>query len=291
MATSPTDNTTSDQRAHRRIRRAELFDQPPSTTHADRSGRRAIDASVIDAWAAEYSRTRDKALRDAIVRAHQWLAVVCARKMVRRKEPFDDLVQVGNIGLIKAIDRFDPAFRVSFHTFASATIIGELRRHYRTVWQLRVPRSLQERHALVNTAVDELTNELRRSPTPKEVSTHVRLSVEDVLEALSVGSAMWAGSLSSPEGDGADHHVPTDVVVGDDVADASEERMEVVSLLKTLPPVQRTALFMSFCLEMKQSDIGERLGMTQLQVSRLIRRAVATLRSMNTSELRVNMSG
>jgi RNA polymerase sigma-B factor len=245
---------------------------------AERTGRRAISASVVDRWCAEFYKTRDRRLRDKIVGAHQWLVLVCARRMMRRRQPLDDLVQVGNIGLLKATDRFDPAFGVSFHTFASATIVGELRRHYRSVWQVRVPRSLQERYVLVNSAVDVLTVEQRRSPTPKEVAEYLGIAVTEVLEALSIGSNTWMSSLS---GGPTDDVAGTDSTmrVGDESIDAADERLEVVSLLQSLPPLERTVLYLSFCQDMKQAEIGERLGMTQLQVSRLIRRTVRALRS------------
>jgi RNA polymerase sigma-B factor len=266
-----------------------VLDRRATASRGERSGRRVVDAKTVDAWCAEFHATRDRDLRDTIVRAHQWLVVVCARRMVRRREPFDDLLQVGNIGLLKAIDRFDPNYGVSFHTFASATIIGELRRHYRTVWQVRVPRSLQERYVLVNSAVDELTGELRRSPTPQEVAAYLRIGLTDVIEALSIGSAMWVSSLSSTEdSDGERESFAMAAATTEATFDVvSNERLAVVSLLRSLPPLQRTVLFLSFCEEMKQSDIGERLGMSQLQVSRLIRRAIRSLReTLATSDAR-----
>lgn len=246
--------------------------------HTPATVRRLIDVETADEWCADYYEHRDPALRDSIVRAHQWLVAVCARRMVRRRESLDDLVQVANIGLLKALERFDPSFGVSFHTFASATMMGELRRHYRTVWQVRMPRSLQERYILVNGAVDHLTSSYQRSPTPDEVADYLHIGVEDVIEALSIGSAMWVGSLS-PSDDADGPHDSAPLAVTDKAFEHTDDHQAVMALLNTLPPVQRNVLFLSFFEEMKQADIGERLGISQVQVSRLTRRAIQTLRA------------
>lgn len=242
------------------------------------SQRRVVDVATADAWCSEYHRTRDPRLRDDIVAVHHWLVAVCARRMVRRRELLADLAQVGNVGLLNAIERFDPAFDVSFHTYASATILGELRRHYRTVWQLRVPRSLQERYVLVKQGIDELTATLRRSPQPDEIATYLNLPIASVLEAVSVGSAMTVGSLSAASApDGMASPAPQ-LAVTDGAFEHTNEHLTVIALMETLPALERTAIFLSFFEEMKQSEIGERLGMSQVQVSRLIRRAIEKLR-------------
>ena len=244
-----------------------------------RSGRRTVDAAVVDRWCAEFHATRDPELRDAIVNSHHWLAVVCARRMLRREEAFDDLVQIANIGLLKAVDRFDPSFAVSFHTFASATIIGELRRHYRTVWRVRVPRSLQERYVAVNGAIDELTMKLGRTPKPQDVSDHLHLELDDVLEAMSIGSALWVGSLTARSDDTT--YEPPDVLATVDPAlESAADRVELRALIARLPENQRTALYLTLFHEMRQSEVGQRLGLSQVQVSRLVRRAITALQEM-----------
>ena len=139
-------------------------------------GRGDVDQTTIDGWCAEYARTHDPELKERIVAAHQWLVRVCARRLLRRNEQLDDLVQVGNIGLLKALDRYDPAFRVAFRTYASATIVGELRRHYRTVWMVRVPRGMQERHLAVRGAFGRLESSIGRTPTMGEVAAMLGLT-------------------------------------------------------------------------------------------------------------------
>jgi RNA polymerase sigma-B factor len=235
--------------------------------------RRAVDAATVDAWCAEYASTRDRALRATIVECHQWLVRACARRLLRRNELLDDLVQVGNIGLLKALDRYDPTFGVSFHTYASATIVGELRRHYRSVWMLRVPRSMQERHLAVRAAFQRLETDLSRTPTMAEVAGFLDLTVAEAAEALALGSQTWVGSFSNEREDGTGEPVaPRDETA------VADDRLSASALLRRLPPRERTVLFLSHYSGLTQEEIGGRMGMTQVQVSRLMRRSLDRLR-------------
>jgi RNA polymerase sigma-B factor len=244
-----------------------------------RPGRRTVDSATVDRWCHELHATRDPELRAALAQAHQWLVMVCVRRMMRRGEMFDDLVQVGNIGLMKALDRFDPAFGVSFNTFASATIVGELRRHYRTVWRLKVPRSLQERYAAVKGAVDELTSRAGRTPTPQQVAAHLRIDLDDVLEALAVGSAMWVGSLTHDKDDES-YELPSVLASTDTDLESSPERVLLMAQIGKLAPVERVVVCLNLLAEVRQAEIGERLGISQVQVSRILRRALGKLREL-----------
>jgi RNA polymerase sigma-B factor len=234
---------------------------------------RDVDAETAHAWCVEYATAPSAALRERIVAAHQWLVWVCARQLRRRHEPLEDLVQVANIGLLKALDRFDPGFGVAFHTYASATIIGELRRHYRGVWQLHVPRSLQERHLAANAAIEQLVASRGRSPSIGELADHLGLSAAEVSEAVSVGSTTWVGAL--PEDDSLS---PTDA------SSNAEEHVDDVhltrALLAMLEPRAR-AMLVSWVIDgMTQQAIGREFGLSQVQVSRSVRRSLQRLRAV-----------
>ena len=141
----------------------------------------------------EYARTRDPELRTKILNDHRWLAEVCAGQMRRRGEQFEDLVQVANIGLIQALERFDPSFGVTFRTYASASILGVLRRHYRSIWRVHVPRRMQELNLAVGRVVNTLTSDLHRTPTTDEIAEHLGVSPEDVRQAMLAGHSYWPG--------------------------------------------------------------------------------------------------
>jgi RNA polymerase sigma-B factor len=222
----------------------------------------------------EYARTGDRSLRDQIVQDHQWLVEICARRMLRRGESLEDLIQVANMGVIQAIDRFDPDLGVTFRTYASATIIGLLRRHYRTAWRVHVPRRLQELNLAVNSTTDRLTNQLHRSPTVAEIAAALHIEPEDVLEAMEAGESYWPSkSLSNLPG------FEVDPVVQDDRVNESLDRHDVTSMLAHVPDRTRTVLYMRFYMDMTQSEIGSELGLSQVHVSRLERRGIAALRT------------
>ncbi len=162
-----------------------------------------VEIATLERWCRDYSVSRDRELRARIVDHFDWLVRICVNQMTRRGESVDDLMQVGTIGLLNAIDRFDPAFGVQFRTFASATISGELRRHYRGAWRMKVARPLQERHLAVTGAIETLTGALRRSPTAKDIADHLKLDVDQVVEAYAVGSTFSLASLNT---DVTEHH-------------------------------------------------------------------------------------
>ncbi|MCU1504734.1 MAG: polymerase, sigma 28 subunit, Sig subfamily [Ilumatobacteraceae bacterium] len=254
-------------------RRARTHDAVVAT-----SMHRLIDAPTVDRWCAEYHRTGDERLRARIVEAHQWLVNICAKRLKRRRETIDDLVQVGNIGLLHAVDRFDPRFGVSFHTYASATITGELRRHYRSVWAVHVPRGLQERHLASQGAVDVLSARLRRSPTATDVAEHLGLSLQEAVEALAIGAEGSVVSLSQLADLGRHDAEP----VAPDVC--TDDRLAVAALLDRLPDLERTVIVLWQFHDIRQEEIGRRLGINQVQVSRVVKRAMNQLRTMVDDE-------
>lgn len=234
------------------------------------------DPEQVDEWCREYAATHDPHLRSLIAERHLWLVHVCARQLRRRSETLDDLLQVGQIGLLHAIDRFDPAFGVAFRTFASATILGELRRHYRTTWRIRVPRRLQELHLAVNAATDHLTGTLGRSPRVSEVAKFLAISEDDVVEAIAAGRGYWPGTIDAA--DDSDRRGSRMLAEVTDSIGELDDRDQVCSVLNRLPERERRILVLKFYGERTQTEIGEELGLSQVHVSRLMRAALDTLR-------------
>jgi RNA polymerase sigma-B factor len=224
---------------------------------------------------------RDPMLRDQLVQRYLPLARQLARRYQRPEEPFDDLVQVASLGLVKAVDRFDASREVAFSSYAVPTILGEIKRHFRDrTWSVRVPRDLQEMALRVERAVADLTRDLHRSPSVPELAQHLQISEELALEALEASGAYRATSLDTPRG--------TDAEPGDTLADAlggeeggydrAEDRATIDTLMRTITPREREVLRLRFEEDLTQAEIGEIIGVSQMQVSRLIRQAVARLR-------------
>ena len=234
-----------------------------------------VDLAILERWCREYSVSRDRVLRARIVEHFDWLVRICVNQMTRRGETVDDLMQVGTIGLLNAIDRFDPAFGVQFRTFASATISGELRRHYRGAWRMKVARPLQERHLAVTGAVETLTGALRRSPTAADIAEHLRLDVGEVVEAYAVGSTF---SLAPLDTDKTEHHGGR-VHGADRELQRVESRTDLRDLLSRLGERERKIVYLRFYCEQTQSEIAAELGISQVHVSRLLRSALETLRA------------
>ena len=231
---------------------------------------------------AEYSRTGDIVLRDRLVQAHMGLASYLARRFANRGQPLDDLVQVASLGLLKAVDRFDPGLGIEFSTYATTTIVGELKRHLRDKgWAVRAPRRMQELYLNLSQVIDTLGQELGRSPTISEMATEVGASEEDVLEALEAGQAYRFASLDAPKGDGESTESLGDRIGQEDAELArAEGRATLDPLLRQLPLRQRQVVELRFFDGLTQSEIARRLGISQMQVSRLLTRSVAHLRSL-----------
>jgi len=230
---------------------------------------------------AEYARTGDVALRDQLVMAHMGLAAYLARRFANRGQPLDDLIQVASLGLLKAVERFDPTLGIEFSTYATTTIVGELKRHLRDKgWAVRAPRRMQELYLTLSQVVDTLGQELGRSPNIAELAAEVQASEEDVLEALEAGQAYRFASLDAPRSD-TDTPEPLGDRLGQEDVDLAraEERATLLPLLEQLPTRQRQVVQLRFFEGLTQSEIARRLGISQMQVSRLLTRSVAQLRS------------
>lgn len=215
---------------------------------------------------------------ERLVTEHLQLARALARRYQGRGEPLDDLEQVAMVGLINAARRFDPTRETSFASFARPTILGELRRHFRDrTWSVRMPRALQESSREISRAVDVLRGNLGRSPSVAELAEYTRRTDDEVLDALVAGSAYRADSLSATPGEG---DKPLEAALGDvDSGFArAEDRATVSGSLGVLPARERAILDLRFREGLTQSEIADRLGISQMHVSRLIRRSLRVLR-------------
>ena len=228
----------------------------------------------------EYAQTRDRALRDDLVTAHMGLAEYLARRFTNRGEPLDDLIQVAALGLLKAVDRFDPERGLEFSTYATPTIVGELKRHFRDKgWAVRVPRRVQELHLRLGSVVSVLSQELGRSPTIGEIAQSAGVSEEEVLEAIEAGHAYRFTSLDAPSGSEDEMTLSAELGEEDQGLIDSEHRVTLSPLIAQFPPRERMILHLRFFEGMTQSEIAGRLGISQMHVSRLLARALAQLRS------------
>ena len=231
---------------------------------------------------------RDRAARDALVEMYLPLARNLARRYIRSSEPFDDLVQVASLGLVKALDRFDPARGPRFAAFAVPTILGELRRYFRdAAWSVHVPRGAQERAMRVEDATRHLTNATGRSPSVQELAQYLELDLEEVLAAIQAGHAYNALSLDAPRRNGEDESES----YGDSMG-AEDERFELVeadvvvsAAVRRLPSRERRILHLRFVEDLTQSEIAARVGLSQMQISRILRRSLETLRRDAEGEL------
>jgi RNA polymerase sigma-B factor len=224
-----------------------------------------------------YHRNGDLAAREELVERCLPLARDLARRYTYTDEPFDDLFQVASLGLIKAIDRFDPDRGAKFTSYAAPTILGELKRHFRDKgWALHVPRDLQERTLAVTRETEALSKRFGRSPKPREVARAIGCSVEEVLEARQAAAAYEAASLDAPTARDDDQAAPlVDLLGGEDSAyELVADRDAIASSWKALPDLERSVLELRFVHDLNQREIGERIGYSQMHVSRLLRRAL-----------------
>jgi RNA polymerase sigma-B factor len=230
----------------------------------------------------DFASTRDPALRDQLIEAHLGLAEYLARRFANRGEPLDDLVQVASLGLVKAVERFDPERGLEFTTFATPTIVGELKRHFRDKgWAVRVPRRVQELHLRVTRVIDDLATEFGRSPTVQEIAQRAGTTEDEVVEAIDAGSAYRSASLDAGRGD--DDESPG--LLGqlgelDPELARAERRAALGPLIEGLPEREQVMLYLRFYEGMTQSEIAKRLGISQMHVSRLLSRSLQQLREL-----------
>ncbi|WP_425472686.1 RNA polymerase sigma factor SigF [Streptomyces sedi] len=218
-------------------------------------------------------------LRDTLVRMHLPLVEHLARRFRNRGEPLDDLTQVATIGLIKSVDRFDPDRGVEFSTYATPTVVGEIKRHFRDKgWAVRVPRRLQELRLSLSQATAELSQQHGRAPTVHELAQRLNISEEDVLEGLESANAYSTLSLDVPDTDDESPAVADTLGAEDDALEGVEYRESLKPLLEQLPPREKKILLLRFFGNMTQSQIAQEVGISQMHVSRLLARTLAQLR-------------
>ena len=231
-----------------------------------------------------YQTAQDLEARDELVRKYLPLVRSLAKRYSYTSEPLDDLCQVGAIALCKAIDRYQPDYGSSFKAYAVPTIVGELRRHFRdTGWALHIPRSLQERARTIGVAVNEQSARLGRSPTIAELAAATGLSREDVIEGLEVRMAYDTAPLDAPAS-GEDGQLNARLGREDDALEQVENHAVLERTMRSLPERERMLLHMRFAEDMSQSEIAKRVGVSQMHVSRLLRRAVAQLQAVAAAD-------
>ena len=220
-------------------------------------------------------------VRGTLIELNMTLARFAAGRFRNRSEPLEDIVQVATVGLIKAIDRFDPEREVEFSTFALPTIVGEIKRFFRdTSWKVHVPRRLQELRLALAKASDALEQRLDRSPTVAELAAHLSLTEEEIVEGLSASNAYETRSIDAPaDAEDAESTLTRRLAVEDAGFDATLNHESLKPLIAALPPRDRAILAMRFGEELTQTEIGQRLGLSQMHVSRLLTRILTHLRA------------
>jgi RNA polymerase sigma-B factor len=237
----------------------------------------------VDQLFLRWQQHGDEMARETLVNQFMPLARSLARRYGRSSEPFDDLLQVASLGLLKAVDRFDAERGFQFPSFAVPTILGEMRRYFRdSGWSVHVPRRAQERALEVRDAQEHLSNEHGHAPTVKELAEYLELDAEQVLDAMQAGEAYEAVSLDAPRAGSENETVAYGETLG-----AEDERYELVELdatigavLEQIPARERLILQMRFVEDLTQTEIATRLGISQMQISRLLRRALDRLREL-----------
>ena len=235
----------------------------------------------------EYQGSRDRKLRNRLIELHRPLATYLARRYANRGEPFDDLLQVAFVGMLKAVERFDTERGLEFSTFATATIDGELKRHFRDkTWSVRVPRRAQELHLRLAPTIGELSQRLGRAPRVPEIARELGASDDEILEAMEVGGAYRSASLDVPGGEGRDSAALAERLgAPDHHLELLEHRVVIEQALATLPEREQTIIRLRFFEDKTQTQIAEEVGVSQMHVSRLLARTLAGLRKqLETSE-------
>jgi RNA polymerase sigma-B factor len=267
------------------------IDKTSTRVPAQRRTRRStVDDSALDllkTLATLSSEDPDRpALRQRVIEAWLPLARHLAYRFHDRGEPMDDLVQIASVGLIKAIDRFDPEYGNDFAAYAVPTVVGEIKRHFRDrTWDIRVPRRLQELKLDINEATSTLCQQLGRSPTVADIADYLRRSQDEVLEGLDGARAYSAVSLQTLVGNGEDGTELGDLFGEEDHELAlAEFRASLGPALEALGPREQKIVVLRFFGNLTQTQIAERVGISQMHVSRLLARSLATLRGHLTAE-------
>jgi RNA polymerase sigma-B factor len=235
--------------------------------------------TLLDRW----RRRGDEAARAELVNRFMPLVRTMARRYSYTSEPLDDLVQVGSVGLLHALSRYDPHAGSSFQAYAVPTIVGELRRHFRdTAWSVHLPRSLQERTRDVQVAVTHLSGTLGRSPTISEIAERIGATSEQVIEAMEARMAYRVESLDAPAEPGDDRDQWRRAGAIDAGFETAEQAAVLARALKALSERERALVRLRFEEDLSQSEIGRKLGISQMHVSRLLRRALARMETITT---------
>jgi RNA polymerase sigma-B factor len=232
-----------------------------------------------DLW-QQFRRNRDQRAREELIALYMPMARRMAGRYAGVVEPYDDLVQVASLGLLNAIDRFDIDRGTPFVGFAKPTIMGELKRYFRDkVWTIRVPRTLHDRMAAIETVTEELTEELSRPPSPKQIAERLQIDTADVLEALEARENRRPLALDRPlHADDGEESTPEWIGTVDGGYELVEDRLAVETALPSLDPREREVLRLRFVEELPQAKIAARIGCSQMHVSRLLRRTLEQLR-------------
>jgi RNA polymerase sigma-B factor len=226
----------------------------------------------------EYRRTRSRVVRNELIEAHRGFAEYLARRFTDRGEPLDDLRQVALVGLLKAVERFEPERGLSFTTFAGPTIVGELKRHFRDrTWSVRVPRRLQELSLRIEQSRAELGHRLGRAPKPAEIAAALDVTEEQILEGMEAASLYRVGSLDIPATDRGEATAGDRIGTHDSELSLVEDRAVVRAVMAELPPRERQIVYLRFFEGLTQAEIAERIGVSQMHVSRLLTRSLEAL--------------
>lgn len=227
----------------------------------------------------EYRRSGERSLRNELVEEHVRLAEFLARRFSHRGESPDDLRQVALVGLLKAVERFEPDRGLQFSSFATPTITGELKRHFRDRgWAVRVPRRVQELHLELDRTINDLSQELGRPPTPAEIAQRAGVLEEDVLESMEAGSLYRLASIDAGRADDESSTSPAQRLGElDQELLAVDDRVAVSEMLAVLPEREQSIVYLRFFEGLTQSEIADRVGISQMHVSRLLARSLETL--------------
>jgi RNA polymerase sigma-B factor len=260
------------------------------TTLDRRSGREPVrglgkleSRALFESW----SKDKDRRARDELVQRFMPLARKLAHRYRGAHEPYDDLLQVASLGLVKAIDRFDFERGNAFSSFAVPTILGELKRYFRDLgWSVHVPRGAQERALKVEEAKQKLASRHGRPPTVPDLAAYMEVSIDEVLEALETAGAHHSVSLDAPHTDeeGATGTLASSVGEDDERFELIEDGLTIASVAKQLPLHERRVLHLRFVEDLTQTQIAERIGVSQMQVSRILRHALARLSELASAE-------